>query len=290
MIRSSSLARLGIAAAAAVLISGCATTNNPKDPFEGFNRSMFSFNEAVDKAAVKPAATAYKNVVPDMVQTGVGNFFGNIGDVWTAANNVLQGNVEAGMSDVARVIMNTMFGLLGLIDVASDAGLPKHREDFGQTLGKWGVKPGPYVVLPLLGPSTVRDTAALPLDIAGDPWFYVNPAMVQNVGLGVRIVDQRAAALGASNLLEEAALDKYEFVRDAYLQRRKSLIKRKSSKGSEQARQSVDEGDWETVSDGSNKLSGDDAVNKRFGEFGTPGEASSRGSAARAFYYGLRPR
>lgn len=210
----------------AATLGGCATTsNNPKDPFEGFNRSMFAFNDAIDKAALKPAATAYKKVLPSFVQTGVSNFFGNLSDVWTGVNNLLQGKGKDGASDIGRVALNTTVGILGLFDVASEAGLQKHNEDFGQTLGVWGVPSGPYLMLPLLGPSTVRDTAGLPLDIKADPWAYKEPVNWRNVGIVVRVVDQRASLLDASNLLEEAALDRYEFIRDGWLQRRESRIR-----------------------------------------------------------------
>jgi phospholipid-binding lipoprotein MlaA len=212
-----------VLAAAALSLAGCASTN-PHDPFEKFNRSMFAFNDAVDQHALKPAATVYKSVTPSFVQTGVNNFFGNLADVWSSANNLMQGKGEAGMSDFARVMINTSFGIGGLFDVASEAGLPKHTEDFGQTLGYWGVPSGPYLMLPILGPSTVRDTAGLPLDIAADPWFHVTPLSYRNVGTVVRVVDERAVLLDASNLLEEAALDRYEFIRDGYLQRRQNKI------------------------------------------------------------------
>jgi len=210
----------------ALLMGGCATTSthNPDDPLEGFNRSMFKFNDELDKVALKPAATAYHDYLPSFVQTGVGNFFGNIGDVWTMVNNFLQGKVEDGTNDFMRVAVNTVFGFGGVLDIASEAGIPKHKEDFGQTLGKWGVGSGPYVVLPFFGPSTVRDTAALPVDIYGDPWTYTTPVDVRNTGEVVRVVEQRAALLNASNLLEDAALDRYEFVRSAYLQRRESQV------------------------------------------------------------------
>jgi phospholipid-binding lipoprotein MlaA len=204
-------------------LAGCASTN-PKDPFEDFNRAMFSFNDAVDEAALKPAAEAYSEM-PTFIQTGVSNFFGNLGDVWTAVNNLLQGKFADGMSDVMRVAFNSTFGLGGLLDIGSEAGLVKHREDFGQTLGVWGVGSGPYVVLPLLGSSTLRDTAALPVDFQGDAWAYVTPVDVRNVGSVVRVVDQRAALLGASSLIEEAALDRYVFIRDAYMQRQESKIR-----------------------------------------------------------------
>lgn len=210
--------------AAAIALSGCATTSNPDDPFEGFNRAMFTFNDKLDQAAIKPAAEVYSNVVPQFVQTGVGNFFGNLGDVWTAINNFLQGKVEDGFSDVMRVALNSTFGFAGVLDIGSEAGLTKHREDFGQTLGKWGVKSGPYVVLPLFGSSTLRDTAAMPVDMSADLWSYHDPVRWRNAGSAVRLVDLRASVLDASNLLEEAALDRYVFVRDAYLQRRESKV------------------------------------------------------------------
>ncbi len=208
-------------------MTGCATTSgkNPQDPFEGFNRAMFSFNDAVDQAALKPAATVYRDVLPTFVQIAVGNFFGNIGDVWTAVNNLLQGQVANGFIDVMRVAVNSTFGLGGLIDIGSEAGMAKHKEDFGQTLGVWGAVPGPYVVLPFLGSSTLRDSIALPVDIQGDPWRYVYPVSLRNAGSIVRVVDQRSVVLDASNLIEDAALDRYEFVRDAYLQRRASRIR-----------------------------------------------------------------
>jgi phospholipid-binding lipoprotein MlaA len=219
----STLSRTVLACALAAAVSGCAGPN-PRDPYEGFNRAMFKFNDTIDQAALKPAATAYRNVLPSFVQTGVNNFFGNLSDAWSAVNNLLQGKGQAGMSDFERFTLNTSFGLFGFLDFATPAGLPKHNEDFGQTLGYWGVPSGPYLMLPLLGPSTVRDTAALPVDIAGDIWRYKDPVYIRNIGTVTRVVDQRANLLDASNLLEEAALDRYEFVRDGYLQRRESQI------------------------------------------------------------------
>lgn len=214
----------------AMLLSGCATSaTHPQDPLEGFNRAMFRFNDAVDGAVLKPAATGYQKVAPSFVQTAVSNFFGNLGDVWTSVNNLLQGKVYDGVSDAMRVAVNTTMGFGGILDIASEAGMTKHREDFGQTLGAWGVPSGPYLVLPLIGSSTIRDTVALPADFAGDPWQYTDPVSARNTGTVLRIVDERAALLGASNLLEDVALDKYAFVRDAWLQRRESLIGRESS-------------------------------------------------------------
>jgi phospholipid-binding lipoprotein MlaA len=204
-------------------LAGCAT--NPRDPLEPYNRAMFGFNDKVDQIVLKPAATAYRAALPSFVQTGVGNFFDNLGDIWTGINNVLQGKVRNGLSDFTRFGVNSTFGIGGLWDVGSAIGLPKHNKDFGQTLGWWGVKSGPYIVLPVLGSSTLRDSLALPLDFAGDPWAYKYPVRQRNEGIVLRIVDKRASLLDASKLLEEAALDRYEFVRDAYLQRRESRIR-----------------------------------------------------------------
>lgn len=216
-------ARISALAMAAAL-SGCATSNNPNDPLEGFNRAMFSFNDTVDKVALKPAAQAYQFVLPEFVQTGIGNFFGNIGDMWSAVNQLLQGRVETGVTSIMRVAVNTTFGLGGVLDVSTEARLTKQKSDFGQTLGKWGVGSGPYVVLPLFGPSTLRDTAALPADAYGDLWTYKRPVRWRNVGSAIRIVDKRAQLLDATNLLEDVALDKYDFVRDTYLQSRQAQI------------------------------------------------------------------
>lgn len=210
-------------AAIAASVTGCASMSE-KDPYEKFNRSMFTFNDAIDRNALKPAATAYKTVTPSFVQTGINNFFGNLSDVWSSANNLMQGKGERGLSDMTRVVINTTFGLGGVLDIATKADLPRHSEDFGQTLGYWGVPSGPYIMLPILGPSTLRDTAGLPLDIAADPWGYGVSNTVRNVGTVVRVIDQRAVLLDASNLLEQAALDRYEFIRDGFLQQRKSKV------------------------------------------------------------------
>jgi phospholipid-binding lipoprotein MlaA len=216
-------AALAFLFAGAAMLTGCATTNQ-KDPLEPLNRAVFGFNDAVDAVALKPAATVYKKALPSFVQTGVGNFFGNLADVWTVVNDVLQGKLENGLTDMMRVAVNSTFGLAGLLDIGSEAGLPKHKGDFGQTLGIWGVKSGPYVVLPLFGPSTLRDTLALSVDLYGDPWSYAEPSSVLAAGSVVRVIDLRASVLSASNLIEEAALDRYAFFRDAHLQRRESKI------------------------------------------------------------------
>jgi phospholipid-binding lipoprotein MlaA len=207
-------------------IGGCATTGgSPGDPLEGYNRAMFGFNEGVDKAIIKPLASGYKTVMPEFARTGVTNFFANLGDLWIGINNILQGKVGAGIGDFGRFAINSTIGIVGLIDVASNAGLEKHNEDFGQTLGRWGVGSGAYVVLPILGPSNVRDgISRLVVDWHGDPLWYVDNISARNELIGVRAVDDRANLLDVSRLAEEAALDHYAYVRDAFLQRRRSLI------------------------------------------------------------------
>jgi len=212
------------------LLTACASlpsgsTADPRDPFERYNRAMFSFNQTVDDKVLKPVATGYVNVIPSMIRTAIGNFFGNIGDVWTAVNNYLQGKPREGTSDVARVVLNSTFGIVGLIDVATPAGLVQHGEDFGQTLGVWGVKSGPYLILPILGASTVRDGLARTLDLYADPITQIDSARVQNSARALRLVDDRAALLDSTRMMEDAALDPYLFVRDAYLQRRESRVR-----------------------------------------------------------------
>ena len=190
------------------------------DPFESFNRTIYRFNDGVDRAVLKPVATTYRDVLPSFVRTGVGNFFGNIGDVWSLANNVLQFKLQASAETFMRLNVNTVFGLGGLLDIASEAGINRHTEDFGQTLGYWGVPAGPYVVLPLFGPSTLRDTAALPVDRWGNPLGDISDIPARNSLTVLGLVDTRARLLGVSQLLEEAALDPYSFMRDSHLQRR----------------------------------------------------------------------
>jgi phospholipid-binding lipoprotein MlaA len=213
------------------LMAGCATTQQTErvakiDPFESMNRAVFTFNENADEYVIKPVAEAYQFVLPDFVRRGVTNFFSNIGDVFVAVNNLLQGKPGNAANDIGRFLVNSTIGILGLFDVATDAGLEKNKEDFGQTLGVWGVPSGPYVVLPLFGPSSVRDTAGLALDIKTD--FILNSNQLnhdQKVGSTVlRVVNQRANLLDASQLLEDAAFDKYSFLRDSYLQRRRNQV------------------------------------------------------------------
>ena len=208
------------------LCAGCATvkTPTPGDPFESYNRTMFNINDKVDQVALKPLAKGYVWVLPQPVRDSVTNFFGNIGDIYTAANNLAQLKIADGVSDIMRVAMNSVFGVAGLFDVASVAGLPKHNEDFGLTLGHYGVPAGPYVVLPLLGPSTVRDTAGTVVDYFGNITTYVDPTWFRTTLFGVDLVNTRANLLGASDVLADAALDKYSFVRNAYLQRRQYLL------------------------------------------------------------------
>lgn len=220
----SSRARLVVAALSAALITGCATTGNPDDPLEGYNRAMFSFNDQVDKVVVKPAAQVYEAVLPQPVRTGVGNVLGNLGDPWIALNNMLQGKFAEGMSDLMRFALNSTWGLLGLLDIASEAGLPKHDEDLGQTLGRWGVGEGAYIVLPFFGPRTVRDAVALPADFMANEPFRIEHVATRNTVLGTRVVHGRSVLLGTDRTLEQAALDRYAFVRDFYLEQRRYKV------------------------------------------------------------------
>lgn len=219
------MARL-LAAAALVAAAGCATTGetDPRDPFEGVNRAIYRFNDKVDETVARPVARTYVRVVPAEIRDRVRNFFGNIGDFFIGANNFLQGKFEDGVSDWARVAFNTTIGLFGIHDVATDMGYEKHNEDFGQTLGRWGAGAGPYLVLPLLGSSTLRDGIGSAFDLYTDPLAEVRPYDVQYSLVGLRLTQTRADLLEASRILEEAALDRYVFQRDAYLQRRRSLV------------------------------------------------------------------
>ena len=216
---------LGMLALGALLASGCASRPaNPDDPLEGYNRAMFSFNERIDKAVLKPAAEAYETVTPLPVRTGVGNFFGNLGDIWNGINNVLQGKFSDGLSDAGRFGLNTTVGILGLFDVATEAGLPKSDEDFGQTLGRWGVGEGPYFVVPFFGPRTLRDAAVLPIDLYGDNVWGINDVATRNSLTALRLVNTRANLLGIDKTLEEGTLDKYAYARDFYLQQRRYKV------------------------------------------------------------------
>ncbi len=210
-------------AAAPTSNEGQAATGQAADPWEGFNRAIFSFNEKVDRAVIKPLAQGYDAVVPDLVKRGVRNFFDNLADPWIGFNNLLQGKVGEALSDWMRFGLNTTFGVFGLLDIASEAGLPKHNEDLGQTLARWGVGNGPYVVLPLLGPRTLRDAVAWPVDRLGDPSTHLADDLARFAVKGVDVVSSRATFLPA-DAQKESAIDPYAFVRDAYLQRRHYLI------------------------------------------------------------------
>ena len=209
----------------AVMLTGCASQAN-KDPLEGLNRGIYKFNDTADKAVIKPIAGAYKAVLPSPVRTGVNNFFDNLGTVVTAINDLLQFKFSKAMDDAGRFVINSTVGILGVIDVASMDNVPKHNEDFGQTLGYWGVGNGPYLVLPFFGPSSVRDTTGLVVDtVAFDPISYIDDPKTRNQLRLVKFIDKRAQYLPASDLLDDAALDPYAFMRDAYLQRRESQVK-----------------------------------------------------------------
>lgn len=210
------------AALALTLLPGCATgpDANPADPLEPFNRTVFKFNEGLDRVLVKPAATVYRDVTPAPLRRGVTNFFGNIADVRSLVNNVLQFKPKEAADTLFRVTTNTFWGLGGIFDVASDLEIPRHSQDFGRTLGYWGIAAGPYVVLPVLGPSTVRDSAGLFVDSkVMDLVGRVEDIPVRNILLSGRAVNLRANLLGVGDVLEQAALDKYSFAREIYLRR-----------------------------------------------------------------------
>jgi phospholipid-binding lipoprotein MlaA len=214
-----------VAAMVLVLAGGCATVDgDERDPLEGFNRGVYRFNETFDDYLARPVATAYRDVLHAEIRGRVGNFFSNVQDLFIGVNNFLQGKVADGFNDWVRFAFNSTIGLFGLHDVASDMGYEKHNEDFGQTFGRWGTPPGPYLVLPFLGSSTLRDTAGTAIDWYAAPLAEVRPIAARNTLFGLYLVNTRAELLDASRLLEEAALDKYVFQRDAYLQRRRSLI------------------------------------------------------------------
>ena len=219
--------KLILVVALAAIMTGCATQNN-KDPLEGLNRGVYKFNDVTDKIILKPVATAYKTVTPSPIRTGVSNFFGNINTFISTINNLLQFKFSNAFSEAGRFVINTTFGIGGVIDVASMDKIQPHTEDFGQTLGHWGVGNGPYLVLPILGPSTLRDTSGLVVDtIVFDPITYLHDddnVAASTVLRVVQVVDKRAQLLDATDLLDSASLDPYAFMRDAYLQRRASQV------------------------------------------------------------------
>lgn len=225
--RQTSIQRAGLwgAIATALFLGGCATgpTADKRDPMEPLNRSVYHFNDAVDRAVVKPVATVYRDTLPSPVRAGVSNFFNNLQDAWSVVNNGLQGKGQAAGSSLMRFSVNTILGLGGVLDVATEMQIERSTEDFGQTLGHWGVGSGPYVVLPLLGPSTVRDTAALVVDTKGD---LLSGAAVpeRNSAKALDLLDRRSRLLSATDMLDQVALDPYTFTRDAYLQRRRNQV------------------------------------------------------------------
>ena len=228
-----------LAAGLLALAAGCATPGSvdDRDPLEAYNRAMYGINEGLDELVLKPVSSAYRELAPDPLRMWVRNFFANIADLFIGANSLLQGKPGDALNDWARFGFNTTFGLFGINDIASEMGLEKHDEDFGQTLGVWFMKdPGPYLIWPLLGSSTLRDSAGRVVDIVVDPVVRLHPVRTRNSLLLTRGISQRADLLDASRILEEAALDKYVFQRDAYLQRRRNQIydgnpPRESSRG-----------------------------------------------------------
>lgn len=205
-------------------LQACATVKNPdpRDPIESFNRGVFGFNDAVDRNIAKPVAQGYVAITPSWMRKGVSNFFGNLGDVWSAVNNALQARGQETGDSIGRVMVNSTIGILGLVDVASDLNIEKHPADFGATLGRWGVRPGPYVVIPLLGPFTLREVAAFPVDAHGNLISHVDDESTRTGLTLLNAVNTRATYLRAGEVVEGAALDKYSFTRDAYLQRQRN--------------------------------------------------------------------
>jgi phospholipid-binding lipoprotein MlaA len=215
-----------LAAVSVLVLAGCATVErpNPRDPLESFNRSMFSFNDELDKAVLKPVATIYREAVPQPVRTGISNFLGNLDDVWSFFNSLMQGKGQAAAQTFMRVNINTVFGLGGVLDIASEARLERRREDFGQTLAVWGFPSGPFVVLPFFGPSTMIDVVAMPVDFRGDLINRIEDIPVRNTLKVLDQLDLRASFLSLGQAIDEGALDKYTFTREAFLQRRRNAI------------------------------------------------------------------
>jgi phospholipid-binding lipoprotein MlaA len=207
-------------------LAGCASapTADPRDPLEPLNRQVFRFNDALDSAVVKPVAVTYRDKMPVKVRHGINNFFGNLEDAWSVVNNGLQLKARATLDSLLRVGINTTMGIAGLFDVASEMNIERHTKDFGHTLGYWGLPAGPYLVLPLLGPSSLRDTAALPVDWQGNLVNQVDHVPTRNTSAVLRAIDTRSSLLKATGMLEDVALDRYTFTRDAYLQRRRNDI------------------------------------------------------------------
>ncbi|MDB2704983.1 VacJ family lipoprotein [Pseudomonadota bacterium] len=212
---------------ALAILSGCATTHQVdgvNDPYESYNRTMYSFNKTLDKAIIKPAAQVYDAVLPDPISWGISNFFSNLLEVKVVLNDLLQFKFEQAADDFGRLALNTTVGFGGIFDIAGHAGHTANDEDFGQTLGVWGVEPGPYLVLPLFGPRNIRDTVGLVGDTYSHPVTYLKDAGARNAFVTANLLDKRATALGIDNVLNEATADEYSYVRDAYTQRRLNLV------------------------------------------------------------------
>ncbi len=223
--------RLMSSALLVMLLAGCATGPNadPRDPLEPFNRSVMRFNDSVDAAVVRPVAVAYRDVVPSPVRTGVHNFFGNLRDLWSFVNATLQARPQEAAENFMRFNVNTFLGFGGVLDIATEMGIPRTTLDVGHTLARWGVPPGPYLVLPLMGPSTVRDSLGMMVDARGDLVTQgVDHQSTRNTLVVVRVVDVRTQLLPATDMLDEIAFDRYVFIRDAHLQRRLSQIGRET--------------------------------------------------------------
>lgn len=217
-----------IALSLLVFITGCATTGSgdSRDPIENLNRAIFNFNDVLDKSVFKPVAKGYQVIVPEPLDRGITNFFGNLNDFVTTINDLLQFKFRQGGSDAVRVLVNSTLGIFGLFDVATGMGFDKHDEDFGQTLGYWGIGNGPYLMLPVLGPSTLRDTTGLLVDVSlFDPVYQIDHVPTRNSLIVVDAIDRRADLLGVSKVLERAALDKYDFIKESYLQKRSNEVK-----------------------------------------------------------------
>lgn len=210
----------------ALSLSACATTGErePHDPYESYNRAAHEFNYQLDRFVLKPVAKGYDTVVPEPISWGISNFFSNLNEITVIINDLLQGKFQQAAHDAGRFALNTTVGVGGIFDVAGHAGHRKNNEDFGQTLGAWGVESGPYLVLPFLGPSTIRDTAALPVDMYTDPVMHVEGDDARIALVATRVVDQRAGMLGSERVLEAATDDNYTYIREAFLQRRQHLV------------------------------------------------------------------
>jgi phospholipid-binding lipoprotein MlaA len=221
-------ARAVVVAMALSVLVGCASVppdaRDPRDPWQPYNRAAFKFNTDFDNAFVKPTAQAYQWITPDPLDEGVTNFFNNIADATSAVNNALQFKLSRAGSDLGRVVVNSSIGFGGFFDVATNLGLPSYKEDFGQTLGYWGFDAGPYFVMPILGPSSLRDTFGFAGDVALDPFFSISKDQVYWGFVILRVIDRRAELLVAGELVDEAAIDPYILVRDAYLERRRTLV------------------------------------------------------------------